>query len=192
MGVDKAGLVWEGATLLDHMLKTVAEALERPVDRIHVSGERPGYRAIPDPLVGECRASPACRKKAGPIAGVLGSLNWFLNLPEEYRPGGVLFVPVDMPLLSVRMLKKLVEGYQQVRGQCASLSFQGFELPFVCQVDSKMSELCTQLLSGSNPSLASIRNFLLISEGLEMPLLSASEEQFYNVNHPEEWRRISR
>ena len=102
MGTDKAMLDWGGVSLLKHMHRRLLEA---SVNRVVVSGERPGYDCIPDTRPGE-----------GPGAALGGVL---VALPAASL---AMIVPVDMPRLRVSTLRRLAE-----QGRAAH--FAGYPLP---------------------------------------------------------------
>lgn len=88
MGQDKALLEWNGVSLLEHMRRLLLEA---GVDRVVVSGERPGFDCVPDAEPGQ-----------GPGAALSGVL---AALPAQ---SWALVVPVDMPLLKAPLLRSLI------------------------------------------------------------------------------------
>jgi molybdopterin-guanine dinucleotide biosynthesis protein A len=88
MGRDKALLPWRGVSLLEHMCRLLQAA---GLDRVLVSGERPGYESVPD-------AHPG-RGPGIALADVLASLD---------ADAWALVVPVDMPLLHVELLRGLM------------------------------------------------------------------------------------
>lgn len=103
MGRDKALLNWRGVSLIDHVCRVLREA---GVDRVVVSGERPGYDCLPD-----------LEPDRGPgfaVSGVLAAL------PES---ASALVVPVDMPLLTAGLLQRLLAF--------PAASFLGYPLPCV-------------------------------------------------------------
>ncbi len=153
MGQNKALLDYNGRPLLDHMI-SVLEQTE--LDDIYVSGDIKGYRCIPDnaPHEGPARA----------ICDVLKELGQY---------DGVLFVPVDMPLLNAAMLRFLLK--QKNGGY-----FTNFPLPaFIKKPFQK------------TPS-QSVKEILLMTKAQAVALPSEFECCMKNTNTPEEWAEVSR
>jgi len=92
MGRDKADILWNGRSLLDHAVELLRGA---GCDRVWVSGRSAHPCGLPDR-----------EKDAGPGRALLDVL-------EQARLegfAGVLAVPVDMPLLTPAHLRPLMEG----------------------------------------------------------------------------------
>lgn len=102
MGTDKAMLDWGGVNLLGHMHRRLLDA---GVNRVVVSGDRPGYDCLPDARPGD-----------GPGAALGGVL---AALPAASL---ALVVAVDMPRLRESALRRLAE-----QGRAAH--FSGNPLP---------------------------------------------------------------
>ena len=98
MGSDKAALEYRDAPFIDHVLATMSLVL----DEVVVCGGTYGgaVTVLSDPVDG-----------VGPLAGLLAALNH-----AEGKP--VVVAPVDMPLVSVELIKRLADpplGSSQAR-----------------------------------------------------------------------------
>ena len=153
MGRNKALLEYNGKPLVEHM----AGLLERAgVADIYISGDLAGYRCIPDRQV-----------HAGPAHAIADAC---VTLAEY---DGIIFVPVDMPLLSVRAIQALLQesggGY-----------FPDWPLP----------AYITRLRGTGGVS--SVRAFL-DGQGIgPVPLSEGCEAGMINVNTPQDWQEICR
>jgi len=128
MGRDKAGLAFRGRSLLDHMLDLLAQGGVHPSI---VSGQYADYPCVPD-------AFP----DGGPIAGMLAV--------AEALPGRrLLFVPIDMPLLDPRLIRRLLT--EAVDAVC--VRFEDYALPMRLEMRMPLSAIaCTP--PRSNPVVA--------------------------------------
>lgn len=149
MGQDKALLDYNGKPLLDHMV----ELLERVgISDIYVSGNWKGYRCLPD--------SAPYKGPAHAIYDVLQQL--------RTTHDAVLFVPIDMPLLTVDMLSLLIH-------QAKGAHFTNFPLPaFIASPYPKERKNSVKAL------LASTKN-----SPINLP--PEFEKGMTNTNTPEEW-----
>lgn len=153
MGRDKAFLDFGGKPLIDHMMELLRNS---GLDDVYVSGDIDGYPSISDT---QSFNGPACA-----IADVMAHFTGY---------DGVLFVPVDMPLLSVGVLEALMKsdggGY-----------FEQWPLPaFItqpCVVDNAYS--VQKLLDEQG------------IKSLEIPAQYKAEMQ--NFNTPEDWKKVTR
>lgn len=153
MGQNKALLDYNSEPLLDHM---VALLEQTGIHDIYVSGDFEGYCCIPD---------------SAPHEGPAWAMVDVLQQLTDY--GGVLFVPVDMPLLCVDALGILME---QAKGGY----FEGFPLPvFITNAD----------LKERTKSVKALLKKLKIS-----PITLPPELEFCmtNTNTPEEWQEALR
>ena len=153
MGQNKALLDYNGQPLLVHMIEILKQA---GLEDIYVSGDLKGYRCIPDNAPHE-----------GPAHAIVDVLKALDNYD------GVLFVPVDMPLLSAEMLKLLIRekkgGY-----------FMGSPLPVL------ITEACFEKPAKSVKALLeSLRVYPII-------LPPELEDCMINTNTPQEWARVLR
>ena len=151
MGQDKASLEYNGQPLLDHMIGLLQQA---GLHDVYVSGDCDVYPCIAD---------------SAPHQGPAHAMYDVLKHLESYD--GVLFVPVDMPLLNPQMLETLIN-------QKRSSYFSGFVLP--------------AFITGGCPEkrTKSVQNFLEAIESHPVPLPIEFESCIENINTPEEWNEI--
>lgn len=164
MGRDKAMLPWQGLPLIEHAMELLTQA---GAARVVVSGDYPRYAGIVDSV-------PGC----GPLGGLSSAA---AQLPD----GNLLVLPVDMPCLSVRMLRALVEA-----PAAAGVHFHGQMLPMRMHLDTT-SRACLSRLLAAGPAQRSLRalqqelGFLQIDAAMEdMPAL-------LNCNTPQQWEQIA-
>jgi len=152
MGRDKAFLDFGGKPLIDHMMELLRDVALKDV---YVSGNIEGYPSIPDT---QSFNGPACA-----IADVMAHLTGY---------DGVLFVPVDMPILSVGVLEALMQNK-------AGGYFEEWPLPaFItqpCVVENAYSVQKLLDEQGVTP--------------LEIPAQYKAEMQ--NFNTPEDWKKVT-
>jgi molybdenum cofactor guanylyltransferase len=86
MGRDKALLRYGASTLLQHQADTLARLCRRVV----ISGDYAGYDCVRD-----------IRPGLGPLSGMHA-------VAREFETRALLFLPVDMPAMTVQMLQKLL------------------------------------------------------------------------------------
>ncbi len=151
MGQDKALLDYNGRPLLDHMI----ELLEKcGLDNIYVSGNIKGYRCIPDR---ESHEGPGYA-----IYDVLQQLD---------SSDGVLFVPVDMPLLQAGAL-------------CLLMSEEGGGYFTNSPLPAFITKPCPQERSKS------VKELLDVLDVNPIPLPPELEISMTNTNTPEEWDEV--
>ncbi len=149
MGKNKALLEYNGKPLLDHMISLLKSA---GLSDIYVSGKIDGYRCIPDQ-----------EQHEGP-AWAMHDVITYLKFPDR-----VLFIPVDMPLLSVEALRLLMK--QEHGGY-----FENEFLPALITIPYPVKRL------------KSVQEFL---EAANTPPITLPETLKYcmnNTNTPEEWK----
>ncbi|MFT4089816.1 MAG: molybdenum cofactor guanylyltransferase [Asticcacaulis sp.] len=166
MGQDKAGLMWQGQSWLDHTAQILRDA---GADKIYVSGKREGYISLQDMIDGR-----------GPLAAICSCA---LQIEDEVE--ALLFVPVDMPLLSAEALKTLSEGAEDVQAAV----FADFSLPLLLRLDDEMRNRCraalAQLTAGGK---GAVKEFLT---GIRVNRLSVIHpETLRNFNRPEDLNGI--
>lgn len=153
MGQDKALLPWGTGTLLDHMIGLLKAS---DLETVVVCGERPGYPSFPDPEPGQ-----------GPgiaIGHHLASL-----APDAWA----LVVPVDMPLLTPRLIRRLLGDPEQPH---RAAYFDDYPLPALLPARDSAG----QPLRG-----ISLRALHLATGSRPIPLDEDDRPAFLNVNTPE-------
>lgn len=104
MGAAKAALDWDGRPLLDHVAGVLARAVDGPV----IVSAAPGVALPPMPSLRNGRGlrvdDPVADR--GPLVGVVAA---FEALEAVADPPGIVFVAaVDLPLLSVELVRRIV------------------------------------------------------------------------------------
>lgn len=167
MGRDKALLDWRGRPLIEHQLATLTAA---GVTRTCVSGQRPTYRGVVDPL-----------EQAGPVAGIAGVAK------ATEGDADLLIVPVDMPLLGPKLLTWL----RTQRPQARCLGFVDHVLPMRLRLDQTCRAALTRLMTTDEPRRRSLR-VLQHAVGMQHIALDADETaQLTDCNTPTEWNKVS-
>lgn len=168
MGRDKALLSWQGRPLIEHQLAVLREA---GVDEVLVSGERAAYGGIADAL-----------PQAGPLGGLAGV--------ARAEPGetDVLVVPVDMPLLSADLLRRLCGE----RADARSLGFVGHVLPWRWRLDARSRDMIETLLRQDDPRRRSLRALQSAIGHEEIPLAAAEALQLADCNTQDQWNEAQR
>lgn len=175
MGQDKALLTHNGTSLLEHTTKLLQDT---DCQLVILSGyPRVGFvgKVIPDDVF-----------EAGPVSGIMSTFRYLMN---NY-PLGVqcLVVPVDMPKLTSKLLRFLLENAKDSDGAL----FHKHPLPFCLNLSKALQNLVqnTEAFSLTNQRSPSIRGFL---SPLKMSILEPSLEELnelVNVNTPEEWEGL--
>ncbi len=151
MGQNKALMSYKGKPMLAHMINILREC---DVYDIFISGYVDGFDCIPD-------TTPFC----GPAQAICN----ILQRKEKYD--GYVFVPVDMPLLTIKALRILMS---HSRGGF----FTGCPLPF----------FLTKWIDKGN--FHSVREFLDANQVPAISLPPTMEEVLVNTNTPEEWEKV--
>jgi molybdopterin-guanine dinucleotide biosynthesis protein A len=151
MGQDKALLLYRGRPLIDVMIELLHAA---GCADVFVSGERSGYNCIPDNT---------------PHQGPAAAIRHVLTELGAYQ--GVLFVPVDMPLLTV-------ESLQLLSAQKHGAFFESWPLP----VYIAKSDIASTAVS--------VHGFLKDLGIASIPCPLNAEKELVNLNTPEEWQKI--
>lgn len=174
MGENKALLPYKNYTLLDHMVKLLANS---GFDPVLISGDIEGYVSIPDQI---------CEK--GPVGGIHAVV---AKVRMVHSPRAWLFIPVDMPLLNEKMLKRLAMC------KCAYKSdgavFHDRPLPLFIrmhdQVIDSINSVATRMLAGETISV----NYLISHLNLcKTQYTSREAALLINTNTPEEWQEAVR
>lgn len=167
MGRDKALLDWRGKTLLQHQLDSLREA---GVDDTRVSGLRPQHDGIPD-----------LEPDRGPLAG-LASIAAAIDGDAE-----LLVVPVDMPLLTASLLRRLLVADTEAAG---CLRFVGHVLPLRLRLDTRSRALLHRRMQMSEPRARSLRALQKALDLIELPLSTEQAAQLADINTPAAWAGI--
>lgn len=162
MGQDKASLPWQGGQLIDYVASVLNQA---GIPQVFASGKIEGYDCIPDAITGH----------HGPVMGICSSI---LKLGERYDR--LLFVPVDMPLLSPEAIRQLIRH--------PSARFEGNPIPCVLPV----TQMLRQYAAATVALPCSVRQFLSPLQPLVLEVDEQTARALRNTNTPDEWKEISR
>lgn len=168
MGSDKASLVYKGNSLLEHTKTLVSNA---GIDNILTVGK--DNHDIKDPQAFQ-----------GPAFATVSALTTLKNTLDESC--SFIVLPVDMPLMSVDMLRTLVNISVS---QNISCYFESHPFPFVLyQPFQHLLSIEKILVTGKSRS---VRALLSTMNAQSTPMSVNSSESFFNVNTPEEWQRLT-
>jgi molybdopterin-guanine dinucleotide biosynthesis protein A len=152
MGRDKALLLYQGRPMIDTMIDLLQGS---GCTDVFVSGDRSGYHCIPDR-----------EQFQGPAA----AMRHVLEELSAYQ--GVLFVPVDMPLLTVKSLQLLT-------ARKSGAFFEGHFLPvYIAKCDIVSTEV-------------SVHEFLKELGIASIPCPADADKFLVNLNTPEDWQTVS-
>ncbi|WP_230473426.1 molybdenum cofactor guanylyltransferase [Dyella choica] len=166
MGRDKALLHWQGRPLLEHQMAVLHAA---GVCEVKVSGDRPDYHGVVDPV-----------PQAGPIGGIAG-------IAAACDDAELLIVPVDMPRLQPALLQRLREAASAV----GCVRFAGHVLPMRLRLDARCRDVLNTLVASSDRRARSLRS-LQERIGVHEIVLSGDEAtQLIDCNTEETWREAS-
>lgn len=162
MGKNKATLELKGKKLLDRMITLLNDA---KCEDVYVSGDFEGYNCIVDVY-----------KNKGPLSGIYSALRLF----QEGE--NVLFVPVDMPCISIEILQDLkLEGWDAV-------CFEGLPLPLCIKNTSETRVKIEKQIEDNNLSIKALLQQLNVDY---LPVYNNDKTYLKNINTPEQWAKIA-
>ena len=168
MGEDKSYLPRGDQTMLDY----TSGLLQQLGLEVVVSGQ-PQIGGIADAIA-----------EAGPVGGIYSVL-------QQHPASELLIVPVDMPLLSVPILRYLLGTGRQRK---AASYYKDCYLPLYLPVTGAVKNHLVRLFGGGekpeNKRLLSIRSLLAETENQALP--AEHRDLLVNTNTPEEWRSALR
>lgn len=153
MGTNKALLEYQGVPMVEHMTRLLLDA---GCIAVYISGTVPGYDGIPDDLAHD-----------GPARAMSGILGRYKDTHDA-----LLFVPVDMPMLSADDLRHLA-------AQTGSASYKGHPLPALLDTAAKSADCF------------SVRDLLMKNSASVLDVLPEQEKRMLNTNTPDEWRKVA-
>jgi molybdopterin-guanine dinucleotide biosynthesis protein A len=173
MGEDKRYLRLHGQTLLE---RTEAMLEAAGAEFVLLSGKVEGRSCIPD-----------SHPRSGPPGAVLSVLE---HVREHYGLDGVdlLFVPVDMPLLSEAAVKHLVESSVNA----AACHFENQVFPCTMKATPDLYTYLKDLFNDGSElgGKRSMRGILTWLQSKVVTTNGIAELEFLNVNTPDDWQRI--
>jgi molybdopterin-guanine dinucleotide biosynthesis protein A len=172
MGADKALLTHEGLNMLERATILLHDT---GCHEVILSGfARTGFTGK---LIQDYAAD------SGPVSGILSVLRQLLPLyPEGSR---CLFIPVDMPRLSSKLLKRLIAHLVDADGA----HFLNYPLPICFRLTEALHAFLdrSQGLLDSHQKSPSIRTLISTLSITYLTPTIENIEQFINVNTPEDW-----
>ncbi|MFV0431013.1 MAG: molybdenum cofactor guanylyltransferase [Alphaproteobacteria bacterium] len=164
MGQDKSELIWQGQILWEYQEATVKLA---GFDNILVARNKKGFlQDNPDFLY------------MGPLAGFEAALKRLQTVDCQY----LLCLPVDMPLVTVDMLKRLMIAAAEDNQNHEVITYRDQVFPLILNV-SAYDKLVSYL-----KERRSVKGFI---ESLShLSIMSHKEDDFRNTNTLQEWQEI--
>ena len=162
MGYDKASLMRKNQSMLDFSVDLLSQC---SLNKIVVSGDK---YDIPD-TVGEL----------GPLGGIYSVLT-------ALNPSSILVIPIDMPLMTLNLLKQLINVGQYENKACI---YHQHPLPLYLPNNSTTLATLKGLLASVDKKGPSIKQFLQII-GFHS-LIVESNAQLRNCNTPEQWQTVT-
>ncbi len=166
MGVDKAMLAWRGRPLIEHQIRLLRDV---GLADVRISGARPDYRGVPDAVTG-----------IGPLGGLTGVAAALADGVE------LLVVPVDMPLLTVALLRRLLAE----RPRAPGLRFAGRVLPMRWRLDAASRAELGRLAGETERRRRSLRALQQACAMEEIALAGKEAELLLDCNSMEAWNGL--
>jgi molybdenum cofactor guanylyltransferase len=165
MGRDKALLSWRGRPLIEHQIAVLKAT---GVDAVHVSGDRPDYQGIVDPVA-----------HAGPLGGIAG-------VAATCDDGELLIIPVDMPRLQPGLLQRLLA----TATSSGSTHFVDHVLPMRLRLDTACRAALAELMTADDDRARSLRALQERVGVSTLALQSDEEVQLIDCNTEQAWREV--
>ena len=170
MESDKSQLVWQGKTLLEHTSQLLLDA---GCEDVLISNNN-NQNHIADRY-----------KNSGPLAGIEACLNHIQKHHNDVD--AMLIMPVDMPLMSVSLLKNLKESSQADKVAFYNLG----RFPLILPVCAKLANfLFNALEKNQNGRAVSVKQLLSHFDEQIFMLDDDQKSLFFNCNTPEEWQNV--
>ena len=176
MGQDKALMLYNGRTLIDHASSLLLAA---GCNEVFISRNAPGF--LNDQI-----------EDAGPLSGVHAALDKLGNSDSE-KPTELLVLPVDMPQMTPELLKRLVLVGRERSQACY---VENRFLPFYLPVSQNTKAILTHYLVDQSKRrvvgfLEEVNAVCLKAHAFETNRLDNAshddEAQWLNVNTPGDW-----
>lgn len=166
MGRDKASLMLNDSRLVDHVAKIITLS---GINNVITSGKIKGYEGLPDLVPNK-----------GPVGGICSSLIYcYENLFTS-----AIIIPVDMPRISVDLMKVLLTH----SSNAAVAYFENNPLPFTIKVDQLTASYCAKTnINLSDGGELSVKSFLKNFAVSEIKVPKNLIKDLTNTNTPKEW-----
>ncbi|MCL2566830.1 MAG: molybdenum cofactor guanylyltransferase [Alphaproteobacteria bacterium] len=115
-------------------------------------------------------------KNMGPIAGIFSCLNY--KIQEDY----ILFLPVDMPLLTPQILKNLIANIKNKKSN--GINYENHVFPFIIKNSQEVLHILQNLI---NKNSYSIKNFLAAVNSISLPIAEEDKKHLQNINYYEQF-----
>lgn len=165
MGCNKVHLPIRDQPLWQYMLSLLNETRVRDVI---ISGPEGLPDIIPD---------------KGPISGLHACLK---QIQDNGSKQGLLVLPVDMPLLTSKLLIQLDEAG---RIQQIPLHYENYQLPLYLPVTEALRNYTEAVVHEADKRHYSLRRLIAHLHGSTLPVPDDQEWRFRNANTPEDWQR---
>ncbi len=164
MGQDKSQLTLpNGLTQAEHAEQLLYQA---GCSQVVICGPHPGW--LPDRL---------------PHLGPLGAIETVMH---KMRPDKMLVIPVDMPMLTPALLRRLRTRPPKGKARI----FRGFPLPILLSVTPECKKIIRRLLEQPEPGKRSLKTLLEHIDYTELKISEIEQKQLQNINTPEQWEEI--
>ena len=168
MGTDKAKLVLSGKTLLQHQVEKLELFCGNA--RVVVSGRYPDYNHVED-----------VKKDCGPLAGIYSVIKKY-HLMSYY-----LFLPVDMPYISVDSLNRLLQQAIEPSGaQC--WTFEKLPMPVMFKNHSRLIPTLDYMMLQPSHS-CSVNHLCKLLNHQSVTIKNITEIEFLNTNTIKDWKK---
>ncbi|MCE0558806.1 molybdenum cofactor guanylyltransferase [Motilimonas sp. E26] len=167
MGQDKALLMREGKTQLQHCVELVQHMGFREVK---VSGQYQGVSCLPD-----------LHPNTGPLAGIESAFKY-----AAAANGALLIFPVDMPLLSKAEILALVEGSDQHGAYYSDALF-----PLLLPLNQALEDCLGEMFNQDDPKKRSLYQLLKRVNCKKITPNPQQRERLGNANTPTQWRQLT-
>lgn len=161
-----------GNTIVERQLRVIKESGINDV--VLLTNDRAAYDALGIPILSDLRPDN------GPLGGIEAALEHFATICNA-----VLFVPCDLPGLTAREIKSLLEAFQHGDAEAIVAQTADGELQPLCAVLSVglRKEITHWLDSGRRSVIECLR------EQNTQAVVFKNARAFYNINTPEDWQR---
>lgn len=177
MGTDKAALLLNGRTLLEHAIGMVAAVTEKPV---FILGSRELYGSFGEVIED---LYPGC----GPLAGIHAALS-------HSRTRFNLLIAVDTPFLSSEFLRYMASRAVEIGAAVTVPEIGGYTQPLCAVYSQDFLPIAENALKGDAFKIVPLfpkDRTCIISEA-ELAQFAFTPEMFENLNTPEDLERARR
>lgn len=165
MGKDKAHLILENKTLLEHNIALLGSL---PLSDVFVSGHYPEANAISDLI-----------EKGGPIAGVHACVD---KLFEQFD--ALFILPVDMPLLSQEECLHLLYKFTQYP---QGVFYKDAMFPMILPLTQPVKTSLNIIAMAADKKQRSLYRLIKTIQLQPVDYQIENRFRFYNSNTPEQW-----